>query len=93
MRDDALTGRVGVVVDNPRRWVYEVVIWAQMEMKGFAKGRERQSEGVSVVKGGGIWRYASGIMRRRRMLRSGVNLNGQGSRVMYTFQRTMRTRG
>ena len=49
MRDDALAGRVGVIVDYARRWVYEVIVWAEVEVKGLAKGGEGQSEGVSMV--------------------------------------------
>ena len=49
MRDDALAGRVGVIVDYARRWMHEVIIWAEMEIEGFAKGGECQSEGVSMV--------------------------------------------
>jgi len=49
VRDDALAVRVGVIVDYARRWVYEVIIWAEVEVKGFAKGGECQSEGVSMV--------------------------------------------
>jgi hypothetical protein len=47
--EDAPARRVGVIVDDARRWVYKVVIWAEMEVKGFAEGGECQSEGVSVV--------------------------------------------
>jgi len=49
VRDDALAGRVGVIVDYARRWVYEVIVWAEVEVKGLAKGGEGQSEGVSMV--------------------------------------------
>ena len=49
MRENALAIRVGVIVDDARRRVYEVVVWAEMEVKGFAKGRESQSKGISVV--------------------------------------------
>jgi hypothetical protein len=49
VREDALASRVGVIVDDARRRVYEVVVWAEMEEKGFAKSRECQSEGIGVV--------------------------------------------
>jgi hypothetical protein len=49
VRDDTLARRVGIIVDDARRRVYEVVIWAEMEVKSFAEGGECQSEGVSVV--------------------------------------------
>ena len=52
VRDDALAGRVGVVVDYARGRVDEVIVWTEVEVKGFAKGGERQSEGVSMVQGG-----------------------------------------
>ena len=47
--DDALARRVGVIVDDARGRMYEVVIWAKMEVKGFAEGGECQSERVSVM--------------------------------------------
>ena len=47
--EDALASRVGVVVDDACRWMYEVVVGAEMEVKGFAEGGECQSEGVRVV--------------------------------------------
>jgi hypothetical protein len=49
VRDGALAGRVGGIVDYARRWMYEVIIWAEMEVEGFTKGGECQSEGVSMV--------------------------------------------
>ena len=49
VRDDALAGRVGVIVDYARRWMYEVIVWAEVEVKGLAEGGEGQSEGVSMV--------------------------------------------
>ena len=49
VRENTLAIRVGAIVDDARRRVYEVVVWAEMEVKGFAKGRESQSKGISMV--------------------------------------------
>lgn len=49
VREDALASRVGVIVDDARRRVYEVVVWAEMEVEGFAKSQKCQSEGIGVV--------------------------------------------
>jgi hypothetical protein len=35
---DALAVRIGIIVDNASRWMYKVLVWAEMEVKGFPKG-------------------------------------------------------
>lgn len=37
----ALTGRVGVIIDNARRWVDELIVWAEVQVESLAKGGER----------------------------------------------------
>lgn len=39
-----------------------MLVWAEMEVKGFAKGGECQSEGVSMVESGRIWGNTTGRM-------------------------------
>jgi hypothetical protein len=46
VRNDALAVSFGVVVDDARGWVDELVVRAEVEVKDFSKGGKRQSEGI-----------------------------------------------
>ena len=42
----ALACRVGVIIDNARRRVHELIVWAEVQVESLAKGGEGQSEGI-----------------------------------------------